>query len=334
MTEHREIDSDDAAPSPLGPARASRAVDGFLRSIPSRKLSTRAKIGLALVASLCLWGIVQGAFFARNWLARNEAFAISLGEIELSPPPPDFLLGGGPALLARLQKSSGKEGPIYLLDQDLGEIGDLFRVHCPWVERVTRVELRKANRLVVSLEFREPVARLEMSAGEQVALDARTHVLPIEDLSPAFASQLPPIRGISVTGERPGLLLETAKSTRQPDRVDPETLAGIHLATFLKEKSTKTPLPDYVIFLHKGSRRIFLRLRTADGLWMLWGEPPGEESKGLPSAAQKLTRLREWYPKYAIARTLPNQYLDLNDAVDELHEGHFGKDRQDPVPFR
>jgi hypothetical protein len=193
----------------------------------------------------------------------------------------------------RLQEAS-------LLDTELVlQVKQAFGVQ-PWVKRVLRVNKRFPSTVEVDLEYRRPVAMVEVPAGMFPAynyegllpVDVDGYLLPVE-ISEEQAQQYPKIGGIdsSPAGGSPGSpwgdprVAEAAQIVQLLESVwHPLELYRIEVPT--RPSSTDGPVRNDFELVTRG-RRSFT-----------WGSAPGKERAGEDRASEKAKGLKVFAEKH------------------------------------
>jgi hypothetical protein len=278
--------------APRAPGEPLRKSIPFARLAAGPHLSRR-RLSVALAAAvlliLCGWAAWSLLLGARDWLHRRPEYAVPFDRIVLDPPPPPVLRSGREAILGRVRERAKLRDPIPLLDQDLEELGLAFAKYSPWVAKVVRVERTHPDRITVRLVYRKPVARINLTIRDFLAIADDGVVLPGEDLRASDADRLVRIDGIRPPLEaRPGHFL----GANDAGKVPPEIVFAIRLARFLHDQEPDLPPRIAAINVTNGLERIVLKTRR--GVWVHWGNAPGDEKEGEPKAAEKYEQLKRW----------------------------------------
>ncbi len=278
--------------------RPSRGIFGTIGGLAGAIVRPLHGRGVLLVGLVALGGMAWGAAavwqHVREHVATQDDYHLEVRDIEITPSPPWVRSNvKGEAL-----RDAGLTGPLSILDDQLIErINRAFSLH-PWVATVRRVSKRYPAHVDVELEYRRPVAMVEVPGG-LYPVDVEGVLLPSEDFSPLEARLYPRLAGVASTplgsvGSRWG---------------DPVVVGGAHIAEVLgpawadlKLRSIRWQKPPAG---SDASAPASYELLTASGHVIQWGAAPGSGPTGEPSGAEKLARLT----------TLARQYGSLDAAA-------------------
>ncbi|MDG3003048.1 hypothetical protein [Paludisphaera mucosa] len=285
-------DGDDDAPEvPSRPRRFE-----FVRTtgrLDVRRLATACVLTACILAVLAYAG-GHAVSSAVAWLHKQPRYQLRFDRIELPVPPPSCFRGGAATFLDRVRRNANEPEVLPVLDVDPDRIGDVFK-HFPWVERVESIAFPPRG-LVVRLAYRIPVARVQVTAADQVVLDREGCILPQQDIDTERLGRLISIQVHGLTlpdKDRVGKIwrTETAKTPERAavDRgiVQAAKLAGFFLEPGREAEAVAEPSLQ-VLAIHddpKLNRGWFVQ--TTPGAFILWGRGPGDEQPGEPSAAEK-----------------------------------------------
>jgi hypothetical protein len=268
-----------------------------------RRGGLRTSLQLPAARRLALSRLLLAYQALRSWLHAQTSFKVEFSAIELDPPPPPWIKSGRVGLLERVRSQSGQPETFSLLDLDMEELKRAFALHSPWVKRVTRIERSpaggKRSAVRVSLDYREPVAAAQPLAKNlrPIVVDEDGAVLPAEDLDLAAAGRL-----IVILALAPDRYWGGPDASEELLEPDPRVLRAARLAGFLKRhqnrKSALTgALPAWSIVAIDPTYLPGLVAQTHDSTQVVWGEPPGAEDPGSPTAEQKWNFLSDWYER-------------------------------------
>lgn len=179
---------------------------------------------------------------------------------------------------------------INLLDDQASvQIARAFELHS-WVRRVLRVQKQAPGSVTVELEYRRPVALVEVLYNEILSyepVDGDGVVLP-EDLFHRDARQLENYLRITADYSMPSGPLGTPWG-------DPRVHGAARIAVLL-EKAWKPWNLHRIVALPPDdlSRKPTFEIRGRGASRILWGHAPGEEVSGEAPPLQKLTWLAEF----------------------------------------
>ncbi|MBW3540474.1 MAG: hypothetical protein KY476_09395 [Planctomycetes bacterium] len=247
---------------------------------------------LAGLAALLL--IATAAPAIVQWLPNLRAlerYSFDASAIELQPPVPRWV---PPAFVEQVLSGPAWTERRTLLDETLAR--DLFAAfhRHPWVHSVERVQLRADGRVTIELEFRRPVAIVDVQDGVY-PIDAAGILLPPNDFSPADALRLPRVENVRTLPQGPAGM----------EWGDSAVSAAARLAAVLLESDpdgaswwtrwnlATIRLPDRRQALLSGEDAL-LEVATSGGSLILWGRPPGSTHPGELTVEQKLGRLRQY----------------------------------------
>jgi hypothetical protein len=231
-----------------------------------------------------------GGGFAYAWqrwgtLVQNHPrYAIDAERLEL-PPQPEWI----PASVKDEVFRDGNLATLSLLDPQVTlKVAREFALHC-WVSHVRRVRKDYSGRVIVELDYRRPVAMVEVTTNGQRGLlpvDAAGVLLPPQDFTP---EQTRDFLRIAVGDTLP------VGSPGTPWG-DPAIAEAAVIAETLRDAWRGARL--YRVFLPpppQGTRGRLpdrqYRLLTRDGAELIWGHAVGAESGTEAKAADKVFRL-------------------------------------------
>ncbi len=293
-----------------------------LRVSPGRVAAAVIALGLAWWAA---WVLMDRS---RRWVHSRPEYEVSFDAITLDPPPPPEVRGGSETILSRVRDRSKLNGPIRMLDQDLGELGRLFAKYSDWVAGVERVRRQYPGRISVRLAYRVPVARLDIDGdgARFVGLSVDGVVLPGEEVAPDAASALVRIARRKADWDiRPGRFL----SPDERGQVAPEVASALRLARFLRGRE---PRDGQIKAIHVDRGVGQLYARTRRGEWVAWRNGPGDEAEGEPKAEDKLDRLIRWEDANPATRLGPGEFLRFTRDSIEVKNAGQREDRKDSRP--
>jgi hypothetical protein len=286
----------DAAEGPHAPSprRFPRlAAPPSARRISWQRLAVGATLalGAAWLAGLAVrWGVA--------YVHAQPLYQLTYGEIVLDPPPPGWYRGGAGTFLDHVWQQSQHPKTFSLLDVEPDRLTLLFKRYA-WVREVVRVEKRHPNRVIVRLEYREPVA-CDWKTG--TVIDRDGVILPVGDFDREAVSPLVGLVEFSPSDEtRPGLCWGRADPHHEGICLPDERVAvAARLADFLKPrlKSLSDVLPKkHVVYVQDWDKQGLCVQVIADGsdaLVFEWYEPDVPPAVLKKSPDEKWTMLCDW----------------------------------------
>ncbi len=291
-TPRRASPGDLGEPSEPRPRRLSR----LSIAAPSARRMATTRVGIA-VGSLVVLGLVialvgsKAIDATRQWVHQQPIYQLKFTDIELDPPCPKFIKLGPAGLLEQVRKRAKRPESLSVPAEDAEEIRTDFK-HSPWVARADRVAKLTPNRLRVQLVYREPVARIR-STGAYV--DAMNVVLPAHEIDVKEVGTLFWI----IDEDNLSRIKEGSDKGLVPRLVPGQEHPGVNLrnaallAGFLKRQMMQLDLKDNParpVSIHSEH----LYVETADRSLLFWGDPPGSEKPGAPTAPEKWAIFGRW----------------------------------------
>lgn len=263
-------------PQPAAPTKA-----------PSKKLSfavPRMRVLLSLVVVAILgWGMQTVWQHVAPLVIHRQPYLLSAERITMTPQP-EWISSD---IRAEVIRNAGLDQQLSVLDDAfMNVVQDGFVLH-PWIRSVERITKQLPAGVHVDVEFRKPVAVVEMASEEGmllVPLDEQAVVLPIGDVPEIRKRYMPRIQNIV---DRPPVG-QKWDSPRVQGAVDlavklSDVWESLHLVDILP--STRPEILD--------EHRFFVYdLMTRGGTRVVWGAAPGQSPPGEADFASKLDRLR------------------------------------------
>ncbi len=228
--------------------------------------------------------------------------------------------------------SQRPDAPFSALEQSLEGLARDFRLYA-WVKRVSRVERTAPNRLVVRLEYRQPVALASFGdAPPPLLIDEEGVILPIDDIDDEARKSLIHLLNLPPPLERRvGKVWLSGESRRgiEVGAPDPRVPAAGRLAAFLlaARRSESRPVPlalwPIAIYWDSGSKTAFF-VENGEKSLLYWREPPGSESPGQLTARDRWERLRDWVKNHSETTVKYPFYLDFKASGVVLGRGREG----------
>ncbi len=245
-------------------------------------------------ATVLLAALIVAAFFAwKQWArpALNLSHYQLVAENVAIPPAPPWIRSDIKAEVFRdasLAESS-------TLDKDLTRhVAQAFELH-PWIAEVNRVSKQAPSNVVVDLDYRRPIAWVEVPPGmfgqqghAALPIDGESVLLPQNDFSPEDLDSF-----IRIDVEE----LPMSGPTGSPWG-DPSVAGAAAIAKLVGENWKDLGLyrikaiTDYSQLGTPAAVRY--ELFTPKSKRMIWGSAPGLESPGEPEAVQKFALLQHY----------------------------------------
>ena len=169
------------------------------------------------------------------------------------------------------------------------ELATAFALH-PWVASVVRVQKRYPARVEVEVEYRRPVAAVEVASQNEPGLlfiDAQGVLLPSADFAQGQAKDF--LR-IAAGNETPAGVYGTPWGS--------ERIAGAARVAAAFEETGDTEIKRWqklklyrIVPLQSSSGDLSYELRTLSDVRIVWGAAPGSEAPGEPTADEKIAAL-------------------------------------------
>lgn len=211
-------------------------------------------------------------------------YQLELKDIEL-PPKPAWIRAD---IRAEALRDASLDPPLSILDtaQQSERLFKAFSLH-PWVSRVENVQLTYPAHAKINLQYRRPIAMVDMSNG-LFPIDAAGTLLPTGD----FANHPDLLK-------YPRLVVKIGSPTAPAGTVweNPIILGGAQIATALE------PLWNQAQFMsirwiedlaNVGTLTRHYVLETKNGGTLIWGQAPGREHVGELPLVDKVAALKRW----------------------------------------
>jgi hypothetical protein len=220
-------------------------------------------------------------------LERHSEYRLAAAQIEITAPPhwvPHDLV-------EQVVEHANLSRELSILDDNLvGEVAEAFRLS-PWVDEVVSVTKSYPARVVVAVNYRRPVAMVEVRQG-QYPVDSHGVLLPPQEFSVADTHAYPTITGVVSTPQGPA----------GTEWGDPVVEDAARLADELSAQWKSLGLASIVCPRTADSHAridegVFL-LMTRGGSRIIWGHAPGTDHPGELSTKQKIGRLEEYVKRF------------------------------------
>lgn len=220
-------------------------------------------------------------------LSGRSEYRLTAAQIEINAPPhwvPHDLT-------AQVLAQAGLPSELSLLDDRLvADIAEAFGLS-PWVEEVVSVRKSFPAKVLVVLQYRRPVAMVEVKRG-QYPVDGQGVLLPPQDFSAAEAHEYPTISGVVSTPQGPA-------GTAWGDEVveDAARLAAELGPSWKKLRLTAIVCPRTTESHTRIDAGVFV-LTAQGGSRIIWGHAPGTDHPGELSTEQKVGRLENYVSRF------------------------------------
>ena len=284
------------------------------RASPLSALSAVARIPSAVILSAVFFVVVVAIVvvgwrqFGRNVVAR-PIYRIAAESIETTPPPAWIRTDVRAEIV-----QDGALNDLTIFDRDASiRVYQAFELH-PWVAKVVRVSKHPPARLTVDLEYRQPVAWVEVAGakpgdeGGVIPVDRQASVLPSRDFTQEDLGNYP---RISIPNVRPYGLAGTAWG-------DSRVVGAARIAAALPRNWKSLRLYRIQLAadteLARTQAEPVYELETVARHRIVWGNAPGMESPDEPPLAVKIDRLLQLAESVESLDQIPQSGVDLRDA--------------------
>jgi hypothetical protein len=244
---------------------------------------------LAITAFVILAAFVLAALWRQYRPQVMAGHRISVESIEITPLPPWIRSD----IKAEAALAGGLSG-LSIREEDLTlRVAEAFRMHS-WVAKVKRVSKKHPAQVIVSLEFREPVAMVEVQdrnvdgqfyEGGLYPIDVEGVLLPTGDFSPERASKFPRIAAKDAAPMSP------PGAAWGDQRIHEAAVTAAALSPYWDELNLYRILAFAGPTDARGRRDVVLRMLTRGNTLILWGHAPGKEHDSEASVEKKIARL-------------------------------------------
>lgn len=185
---------------------------------------------------------------------------------------------------------------VSLLDPELcRKVAIAWEQH-PWVRRVKSVRITAEPALIVDLEYRIPVAFIEVPQGFY-PVDIDGVLLPPRDFSVSKTDQLPHVRNISSTPQAPAGKPWGDVTVSAAARLAAVLVPQQNLAEYWGRFGLKAIVAPLVREPPLNADQLTFELETTGGNRIVWGKAPGSDTLE-PSPAVKLARMAEYQSRF------------------------------------
>ncbi len=323
--EHREpprISMSEGLPRDATDSANARRFSRFVTPTHVRKLAP-SRIGLAVVAgvSVLILVIIVGLRLAQSsvaWLHRQAPYQINAESIDFDPPIPTWYRGGKTAFLEHAKIGLDQGRGHSALDVDLPRLSKDLSLNY-WVKGVIALGIKHPNRLHIHLQIRTPVAIAKLPDGTSLVIDEEGVLLPREEIDFEQAGPLVQLLqfGDAPKDRQPGLRWKREAGENELAKADDRIVAAAKLAAFIKRAQSganeRSRKPRFELVAPK-TKVHGLVAGTSDSLWVSWGDAPGDEASGQPSAETKWGWVLDWIKQHGPADIRPKEYLKFSKS--------------------
>jgi len=261
-------------PSTLGDRLA-----GLFAGRAVRVVSALALLVAVLVGGTLLWRRFQPL------VDDDPRYRLAAENIHVTPQP-DFIrsdVRGEAVVLGSLDGADVRQDDLTV------RVAQAFAIH-PWVASVHRVGKRFPPRVDVELEYRTPVAMVEV-AGGLLPIDGEAVLLPPADF---LQQDVPAYPRVAIGESSPAGPEGTAWG-------DNRVLGAARIAVLLAPRWKELRLFRIAATSGRGAADLddtLFELTPRRGTRVIWGRAPGHERRGEAQAATKIARLAELIDQY------------------------------------
>lgn len=258
---------------------------------------------VVIVAAFALMMIAGWNHYADKFASREE-FLLTPRDILINKQP-DWIHSN--VLVDTIDEQKLPE-KLDLRDRDLtSKIAAAFSNHA-WIRKVNKVVKQYPAKVLVDVEYRRPVAVVEVVYVEKntqkrglVPIDIEGTILPDRDFSPAQAVQYPRIL-VDLKTPRVG----PGRKWEDPRITDAATIAAELLPYWNDLKLTR------IVLREEGGSHFELEL--ADNTRIIWGSPPGKELPQEAMAKHKVQVILQKAAESSLSSNETQPSLDLRTA--------------------
>jgi hypothetical protein len=285
----------------MGSNKPSKSVRRLPQAVQAVRILLRPQHRGPILAAAVVGAALAGLLYAwQRWGEPNlspDEFTVTQNQIVVTAQPGWIHAD----VKAEVLRTAGK-AQWNLRDPKLvEEMAAAFALH-PWVAKVVQVRKRYPARVDVELEYRRPVAAVEVSSNNEPGLlfvDAAGVLLPSADFAPGQAKDF--LR-IAAGKETPAGVYGTAWGSERV--AGAARIAAAWEGGGAEDRGQSTEDSELkrwqklklyrIVPLQASSGDITYELRTQEGARIVWGAAPGSESAGEPSPEEKMTLLEHY----------------------------------------
>ena len=278
--------------------------------------SSKTLIAIALM----VFGLAVGTYLLWDrfggYVMGQPQYRLAVESIEMTPQP-NWIVKSD---VRKESATAASLKDLHIRRTDITlRVAQAFSMH-PWVRKVVHVSKRYPARILVELDYRRPVAMVEVTGG-WLPIDGESVLLPTADFdSDATRNYLKISAGESLPNS------SLAGTAWGDDRVSQAALVAAYLQPHRENLNLDRILayrgPNDI----RGNPDYYFVIMTAKNTSVIWGRAPSKEQSGEPFAEQKLSRLQQFAVEQGSLDVLqPGQTIDLRHA-DRLDVARLPED--------
>jgi hypothetical protein len=222
-------------------------------------------------------------------LSQRDEYVLPATQIEITRPPHWVPHN----LVEQVVENANLPARLALLDKGLvGEIAEAFQLN-PWIEDVVSVQKSYPAKVVVVLNYRRPVAMVEVRLRQgRYPIDSHGVLLPPQDFSVADTRSYPTVTGVVSTPQGPA-------GTEWGDKVvEGAAELAAELAPHWKKFGLVEIIAPRTVDDHERIDEGVYMLLAKGGSRIVWGHAPGTSHPGELTTKQKIGRLDQYVTKF------------------------------------
>ena len=259
---------------------------------------------VVILAAFIVLMVAGWNHYADQFADRKE-FLLSPRDILITTPPPWIQSN----VLADSVDAAGLPDPLDLRDRDLtNKIASALEKHA-WIRQVLKVVKQYPAKVLVEVEYRKPVAMVEVEYADEGAMrrglipvDAEGTVLPPQEFSLIQANDKFP--RIHIDLKRP--MVSAGMKCDDARIIEAASIANLLLPYWPDLKLEK------IVVKEDGGRHY--ELLRSDQSQIIWGSPPGQELPQETIATHKVQVMLKKAAEAALTDSSPQASLDLRTA--------------------
>jgi hypothetical protein len=266
------------------PAKNSKTVAAAAKGKTRSLYLPRARVLTALfVVALLGWAMHAVWQRVAPTVIHREPYLLAAERITMTPQP-EWIVGD---VRAEIVRNAGLDKRLSILDDAfMSVVQDAFVLH-PWIGSVEKISKQYPAGVHVEVNFREPVAVVEMASQEGMLLvpvDRGAVVLPVADVPEIRKRYMPRIQNVV---DRP-----PAGQKWDNPRVQGAVDLAVRLTDVWEQLHLVDILPSTRPEILDEHRFYVYDLMTRGGTRVVWGAAPGMSPPGEADFDAKLERLR------------------------------------------